>query len=64
MLDTVVIEIQIDADLKAAAEEVLAAQGYTLKGATVLFLMETVRLGRIPFEVTEEMLALVRKQDF
>jgi len=59
-MNMVVIEIQVDAELKAAAEEVLAAQGYTLEEATILFLEETVRLGRIPFEVTEEMLALAR----
>ena len=56
----VIIQIQVDAELKAAAEKILAAQGYTLEEATVLFLEETVRLGRIPFEVTEEMLAQAR----
>lgn len=60
MSNMVVTEIQIDADLKAAAEKVLAAQGYTLEEAIVLFLTETVRLGRIPFEVTEDMLAEAR----
>ena len=59
-MSMVVIEIQVDADLKAAAEKVLAAQGYTLEEAVVLFFKETVRLGRIPFEVTEEMLAVAR----
>ena len=59
-MNTVVIEIQVDAELKAAAEKVLAVQGYTLEEATVLFFTETVRLGRIPFEVTEEMLAAAR----
>ena len=60
MSNTVVIEIQVDAELKEAAEKVLAAQGYTLEEAVVLFLEETVRLGRIPFEVTDEMLAKAR----
>ena len=60
MSDTVMIEIEIDADLKAEAEKVLAAQGYTLEEAAVLFLKETVRLGRIPFEVSDEMLAQTR----
>ena len=60
MSNTVVIEIQVDADLKEAAEKVLAVQGYTLEKAIVLFLEETVRLGRIPFEVTDEMLAEAR----
>ena len=60
MSDTVVIEIQIDAELKAEAEKVLAMHGYTLEEATVLFLKETVRLGRIPFEVNDAMLAQIR----
>ena len=58
--DMVVIEIKVDAELKDAAEKILAAQGYTLEEATVLFLKETVRLGRIPFELTEEMLTQAR----
>ena len=60
MSDTVVIEIQIDADLKVEAEKVLAMYGYTLEEATVLFLKETVRLGRIPFEVNDGMSAQAR----
>ena len=60
MSDTVVIEIQIYTELKAEAEKVLAANGYTLEEATILFLKETVRLGRIPFEVTDEMLEQAR----
>ena len=56
----VVLEIQVDTELKEAAEKILAEKGYTLEEATVLFLTETVRLGRIPFEVTEEMLAEAR----
>jgi len=59
-MNMIVIEIQVDAELKAAAEKVLAAQGYTLEEAVVLFFEETVRLGKIPFEVTEEMLAAAR----
>ena len=59
-MSMVVIEIKVNAELKDAAEKVLAAQGYTLEEAVVLFLKETVRLGRIPFEVTDEMLAQAR----
>jgi antitoxin component of RelBE/YafQ-DinJ toxin-antitoxin module len=52
----VTIEIQLNADLKDEAEKILAAQGYTLEDAILLFIHETVRLGRFPFEVTEEMI--------
>ena len=59
-MSMIMIEIQVDKEFKDAAEKVLAAQGYTLEVAIVLFLEETVRLGRIPFEVTDEMLAQAR----
>ena len=62
MSNTVVIEIQVGAELKAAAEEILAAQGYTPEEAIVLFLGETVWLDRLPFEVTDELLAQARRE--
>ena len=60
MSNMVVIEIQIDTELMETAEKILTAQGYTLEEAVVQFLTKTVRFGRIPFEVTEEMLAEAR----
>jgi len=56
MANTVVVEIEIevDAELKESAEAVFSAQGYTLEEAFILFLEETVRLGRIPFEAATE----------
>jgi len=56
MTNTVLIEIQIDTDLKESAEKILAAQGYTLEEAIILFIKETVRLGKLPFEITDEMI--------
>ena len=34
--------------------EILAKQGLTMEDALILFFEETVRLGRIPFEYSEE----------
>jgi len=51
--NTVVVEIEIDAELKESAEAVFSAQGYTLEEALILFLKETIRLGRLPFTVSE-----------
>ena len=43
------------------ASEILARQGLTMEDALILFLQETVRLGRIPFEYTEEDLEEARR---
>ena len=37
------------------AEKVCLENGLTLEEATVLFFEETVRLGRLPFELDEEL---------
>ena len=49
------VTLEIDAELKEQAEKVLAENGLTLEEATVLFFEETVRLGRLPFELDEEL---------
>ena len=46
---------EIDAELKEQAEKVCMENGLTLEEATVLFFEETVRLGRLPFELDEEL---------
>lgn len=55
------IEIRLPKEIYDRASEILAKQGLTLEEACVLFIKETVRLGRIPFDYTEEDLAEVRK---
>ena len=47
----VAITLEIDAELKEQAEKVCMENGLTLQEATVLFFEETVRLGRLPFEL-------------
>jgi len=54
MENTVVVEIEVDAELKKSAETVFSAQGYTLEEALILFLIEAIRLGRLPFEAGAE----------
>ena len=45
------VALEIDVALKEQAEKVFAENGLTLEQATILFFEETVRLGRLPFEL-------------
>lgn len=47
------VTLEIDAELKEQAEKVFAENGMTLEEATILFFEETVRLGRLPFELDD-----------
>lgn len=49
------VALEIDVELKEQAEKVFAENGLTLEQATILFFEETVRLGRLPFELDEEL---------
>ena len=49
------ITLEIDAELKEQPEQVCLEKGMTLEHATVLFFEKTVRLGRMPFELDEDM---------
>ena len=49
------VTLEIDAELNEQAEKVCLENGLTLEEATVLFFEETVRLGRLPFELDEEL---------
>ncbi len=50
----VMLDFKIDSDLYNKACIVLKACGLTIEEAILLFIKETVRLGRIPFEYTQE----------
>ena len=54
---TISLCFEIDEELYNQLTEILAPQGLTLEKAIELFLRETVRLGRIPFEYTDEDIA-------
>lgn len=60
-MEMVTIKVKLPKEIYDEASEILAKQGLTMEDALVLFLRETVRLGRIPFEYTEEDLEEVRK---
>lgn len=47
--NSVEITLEIDADLKEQAEKIFSENGLTLEQATILFIEETVRLGKLPF---------------
>lgn len=56
------VTLEIDAELKEQAEKVFAENGMTLEEATILFFEETVRLGRLPFELDDDLREYIVKQ--
>ena len=56
------VTLEIDAELKEQAEKVCLENGLTLEEATVLFFEETVRLGRLPFELDDDLREYIAKQ--
>ena len=60
-MEMVTIEVRLPKEIYDKASEILAKQGLTMEDALILFFKETVRLGRIPFEFTEEDLEEARR---
>ena len=60
-MEVVTIEVKLPKEVDDSASEILAKQGLTMEDALILFLKETVRLGRIPFDYTEADLEEVRR---
>ena len=56
------VTLEIDAELKEQAEKVFAENGMTLEEATILFFEETVLLGRLPFELDDDLREYIAKQ--
>ena len=53
-MELVTVEVKLPKEIYDKASEILAKQGLTMENALSLFFEETVHLGRIPFEYTEE----------
>ena len=60
-MELVTVEVKLPKEIYDKASEILAKQGLTMEDALIRFFEETVRLGRIPFEYTEEDLEEVRR---
>ena len=60
-MELVTIEVRLPKEVYDSASELLAKQGLTMEDALILFLKETVRLGRIPFDYTEADLEEARR---
>ncbi len=60
-MEMVTIEVRLPREIYNKASEILVRQGLTMEDAINLFLQETARLGRIPFEYTEEDLEEARR---
>lgn len=58
----VLATLEIDTELKEQTEKVLAENGLTLEEATILFFEETVRLGKLPFELDEDLKQYIAEQ--
>lgn len=63
MKEMVDVTITIDAEVYKQATEVFREAGMTFEEAVLLFIHETVRLGRFPFELTEEDWEFVRSME-
>jgi len=61
LFELVTIEVKLPKEVYDSASEILAKQGLTMEDALILFLKETVRLGRIPFDYTEADLEEARR---
>ena len=61
ILESVTIEVRLPKEVYDSASKILAKQGLSMEDALILFLKETVRLGRIPFDYTGEDLEEVRR---
>ena len=57
------VAFEIDSDLKDQAEKVCAEYGLTLEEATILFFKETVRLGKLPFGIDEDLKKYIEGQN-
>lgn len=60
-MEQVTITVKLPKEIYDKASEILASQGLTMEDALILFIEETVRLGRIPLDYTEEDLEEVRR---
>ena len=60
-MELVTIEVKLPKEVYDGASEILEKQGLTMEDALILFLKETVRLGRIPFDYTEADLEEARR---
>ena len=60
-MELVTIEVKLPKEVYDSASEILEKLGFTMEDALILFLKETVRLGRIPFDYTEADLEEARR---
>lgn len=61
-MEMVTITFEVDSELLAKAKEIFERYGLTVEDACELFLKETARCGRIPFDYTEEDLKVAKKE--
>ena len=61
-MDNIVdVTVKVDDDLYAKTEALFHESGLSFEEAVLLFVREVARLGRLPFDLTEEDLEIMRK---
>ena len=61
-MDNIVdVTVKVDDDLYAQTEALFHESGLSFEEAVLLFVREVARLGRLPFDLTEEDLEIMRK---
>jgi addiction module RelB/DinJ family antitoxin len=63
MGELVDVTLEIDSELKNQVEKIFMEYGLSLEEATILFFKETVRLGKLPFEVDEDLKNYIAEQN-
>lgn len=63
MGELVDVTLEIDSELKNQVEKIFMEYGLSLEEATILFFKETVRLGKLPFEVDEDLKKYIAEQN-
>lgn len=51
MAETTTLSFEINAELKAQAEELFASLGMTITDAIIMFLRQSIMVGGLPFEL-------------
>lgn len=63
MGELVDVTLEIDSELKNQVEKIFMEYGLSLEEATIFFFKETVRLGKLPFELDEDLKKYIVEQN-
>jgi addiction module RelB/DinJ family antitoxin len=61
-MEMVTISFEVDSELLKEAEKIFSRYGLSVEEACILFIKETIKCGKIPFDYTEEDLKAAKKE--